>query len=158
MVAVVPTGKGSFTMTNNTSYAVCLGKAPYAMSSITVNWSCTGVGTGAITWAEVGIATGTLTWGGNPSLSRIGYTDVSGTLAATPLSTTVTCTISAGDMLWFLLGFQRATSAPTVASYTTDAGPYGGSASSAATRISTMAVPTAFTAIANHVPYGVVIF
>jgi hypothetical protein len=158
MTAVVNNGHGNTVITINMTYAVCLGKAPYDMSSVTVGWKCNTLGTGAITWAEVGIATGTFTWGANPSLSRIGWADISGDLAGTGLkTTTVTCTISAGDTLWWLFGVQRPAGNPQIVTYATDAMTSGGSASLAATRISTMAVPTAFTAIAGHAPYGIII-
>jgi hypothetical protein len=101
---------------------------------------------GTITWAEVAIATGTPSPGGNPALTRRGFTDVAAVVNSLgQKSITVNVSgIAAGDDIWAIVGAQ-ATTALAIRAGLADDLQLGGQASRAATRPSTMASPETFT-------------
>lgn len=131
--------------TSNTSFAVYMGKADAAYTSVVVRLRVT-TAAATITWAEVAIATGTPAPAGNPSLTRRGFTDVSAVVNSLgQKSITVSVSgIAAGDDIWVVFGAQ-ATTALAVRAGLADDLQLGGQASVAATRPSTMATPTTFT-------------
>lgn len=131
--------------TSNTSFAVYMGKADAAYTSVVVRLRVT-TAAATITWAEVAIATGTPAPAGNPSLTRRGLTDVAAVVNSLgQKSITVSVSgIAAGDDIWVVFGAQ-ATTALAVRAGLADDLQIGGQASVAATRPSTMASPTTFT-------------
>lgn len=134
--------------TSNTTYASYMGRADAAYTTINLR---TEVNTAAatITWAEVGIGTASaITLNGAASITRRGYTDVSASFNSTGEKTVAVTVsgISIGDHLWALFGSEATTPYAVIASdieYTSS----GILQSVAATRISTMASPTAFSSI-----------
>lgn len=132
------------TITSTNTFAVYLGKADAAYTSVVVRFRVTTQG-GAIVWAEVAIATGAPSAGGNPSLTRRGFTDVA-TVVNSLGQKSVTVAVSgiaAGDDIWVLIGNQ-ATTAVAVRAGLADDLQLGGQAS-AVVRPSTMGSPQAFT-------------
>lgn len=105
------TGTRSITSTN--TYAVYVGKAPRAITSANVRYRVT-TGAATITWAEVAIAKGPVVVGGGPTLTVVGYANVSGTVTGTgQFTTSVTVSagqaINEGDDLWVLYGNNATT-------------------------------------------------
>lgn len=95
-------------LTKGDAFAVYLGRAEWAASSFSVRYNVTTAATATVSWAEVAIATGTPSLGGNPTLTVVGYTDISGTITGTGAqSTTVTVStgqaVQEGDDLWVIL-------------------------------------------------------
>lgn len=132
-------------MVSNASYASYMGKADAAYTTINLRVS---VNTAAatITWAEVGIGTSpTIALNGAASITRRGFTSVATAFNSTgEKSVAVTVSgINPGDHLWALFGSQATTPYQLV-----EAAPDYQSSGLvqflAATRISTMASPTAF--------------
>lgn len=104
------------TITSNSTFAVYIGKAPRTyISGDTLqvrNRVTTGMAT--ITWGEVAIAKGNVNVAGNPTLTVVGYADVSGSFNGTGQKTTsVTLsagqTIKEGDDVWVLIGNSATT-------------------------------------------------
>jgi len=135
------------TLTSNSSFAYYLGQAQAAYTSISLRYRVT-TAAATITWAEVGIAysASPVTLAGNATLTRLGYTDVSGTINSTGLKTTAVTVsgIYPGMHLWALFGNQ-ATTAAVLRGALADDLTGGFFQSVAATRISTMGAATAFT-------------
>ena len=101
------------TITNNSTFAVYSGRAPRALTSVQLrNRVTTAMAT--ITWGEVAVAKGAIVVGGNPSLTVVGWADVSGTFNSLGQKTT-TINVSAGqvinegDDLWTLIGNSATT-------------------------------------------------
>jgi hypothetical protein len=133
------------TCTSNTSFAVYLGRADAAYTSVVVRLRVT-TAAATITWAEVAIATGTPSPGGNAALTRRGFTGVAAVVNSLgQKSVTVAVSgIAAGDDIWAIVGAQ-ATTALAIRAGLADDLQLGGQASASATRPSTMASPTTFT-------------
>lgn len=95
-------------MTNNTHYAVYLGRAWASLTSFNIYWgSAAGVALGTVTYAEIGILTGTAALNGaTVNMTVRGTTDISGVLGTAAYRTTAITTsgITAGDDLWIVLG------------------------------------------------------
>jgi len=105
------TGVRSITSTN--TYAVYVGRAPRALTSASVRYRVT-TGAATITWAEVALAKGSVNVGGSPTLTVVGYADVSGVVTATgQVTTSVNVSsgqsINEGDDLWVLFGNNATT-------------------------------------------------
>jgi hypothetical protein len=98
------------TSTSNTTYAQYLGKIERPYTQMTLRYRVT-TAVATITWAEVAIATGTFTIAGGATLTRRGYTDVSGINNSTgQKSVAVTISgVKAGDDVWALYGAQATT-------------------------------------------------
>jgi hypothetical protein len=101
----------SLTATN--TYAVYVGRAPRALTSASVRYRVTTAAV-TVTWAEVAMARGSVNVGGSPTLTVVGYADVSGVVTATGQFTTSVPvsagqSISEGDDLWVLLGNNAST-------------------------------------------------
>lgn len=97
---------GTRTLSTGTSLAYYVGRAPKALTSVTVAYKVTSGATG-ITWAELGIAKGSINPGGNPTLTPVGYADASVPFAAaTAQQTTVNVdagqSVAQGDDLWVI--------------------------------------------------------
>lgn len=100
-------------ITSTNTYAVYVGRAPRALTSASVRYRVT-TGAAIITWAEVALAKGSVNVGGNPTLTVVGYADVSGVVTATGQFTTSVNvssgqSINEGDDLWVLYGNAAAT-------------------------------------------------
>lgn len=98
------------TLTSTHTFYFYLGKAKGNWTSITLMYRITRAVSGT-TWAEMGIYTGAVVIGGNPTLTRRGYNDMSAVWnTATIKTTTITLTgVSAGDDLWVAIGNQATT-------------------------------------------------
>lgn len=131
----------------NTSYAFCVGVSPKTSSSININYRVGTAAVGAATWGEVGIFKGDLNLNGSATLTRLGFTDVSGVVNSTGIKNTnvaLSTAVQPGDKVWLAFGGQFATtqwqSRGGLANDIQD-----GSYQSIAGRISTIASPTAWT-------------
>ena len=108
-------GAGTKTITSTNSFALYMGKAPRALTSVVMRYRVT-TAAATITWAEVALAKGSVNLGGNPTLTMVGFADVSGIINSTGLkSTTINVSsgqaINEGDDLWLLIGNQATTAA-----------------------------------------------
>lgn len=101
------------TITSNSSFAVYVGRAPAALASVQARYRVT-TAAATITWAEVAIAKGAVNVGGNPTLTVVGFADVSAVVNSLGQKTT-TINVSAGqsilegDDLWFVVGNSATT-------------------------------------------------
>ena len=101
------------TITSNSTFAVYVGKAPRALTSVQLRLRVT-TAAATITWAEVAIAKGTINPGANPTLAVVGWADTSAVVNTTGQKTiTINVssgqTIDEGDDLWVLIGNQATT-------------------------------------------------
>jgi hypothetical protein len=138
---------GSLTasMTSTTAFAMYLGSAKQVSSSISLRYRVTTLAS-TITYAEMGIFKGNINLGGNPTLTRLGYADVSGMVNSTgQKTTTVTLTTptAIGDELWAVYGNQASVVAVLRAGSPDDIG--CGMLAKVTARPSTVASPTAWT-------------
>jgi hypothetical protein len=139
----------STTLVSADTYALYLGRAGAAYTSISTRWDVT-TEAQTITWAEVGIGTSpAITLNGNATITRRGFTNVSASFNSTGEKTVATTVsgISVGDHLWALCGSQATTPFQILASV-------GGNLSAGnhqrvTARLSTMAAATAFSCITN---------
>ena len=136
-------------ITTNNTFALYVGKAPRALSSAQVRARTT-TGAGTITWAEVAIAKGSINVGGNPTLTVVGYTDVSATYNSIGLKTTTVNvaagqSINEGDDLWVLFGNQATVAMVLRAASIADDLQVGLQASAAVRPFTIQGTPTAFT-------------
>lgn len=107
---------GTKTITSGSTFAVYVGKAPRAVTSGKVGdirWRVT-TAAATITWAEVAIAKGSINVGGNPTLTAVGFADVSGVINSTGQKTTSVNlsagqAVAEGDDIWVLIGNQATT-------------------------------------------------
>lgn len=103
------------TVTSTESFALHVGRAPRAITSAQLRYRVT-TAAATITWAEVAIAKGALALASSPSLTVVGYADVSAVINSTGQKTT-TINVSAGqsidegDDLWVIIGNQATTAA-----------------------------------------------
>jgi hypothetical protein len=140
---------GTKTLTSGTAFAVYLGKATKPVTAVSLRYRVT-TAAATITWAELAIAKGAINIGGNPTLTVVGYADVSAVINSTgQKSTTVNVssgqTINAGDDLWAIIG-NNATTAGVVRAATIADDIQVGTQGSVASRPSTIVgTPTAFT-------------
>lgn len=101
------------TITSNSSFAVYVGRAPAALASVQARYRVT-TAAATITWAEVAIAKGAINVGGNPTLTVVGFANVSAVVNSLGQKTT-TINVSAGqsilegDDLWFIVGNSATT-------------------------------------------------
>lgn len=130
------------TATNN-SIAMFLGISPKNGTFVDV-LSQVGTAAATITWAEVGIFKGDLILNGNANLTRLGFTDVSGSFNTTGRKVTrVNCTVQIGDVLWVAYGSQATTPYQVRGALADDL--QTGAFQTIAGRISTVASPTNWT-------------
>lgn len=147
--------------TTAVAYAEYLGVASYAANSVKIQLRVVAA-CATITFAEIGIFKGDVVHNGNPTLSRLGVTDVAGIFNTTGLkNVTVNCSpgIQVGDPLWVVFGTQ-ATTMNTFRGHLADDLQSGIFATLAATaRPSTLASPTTWTlASATQVPAWITAF
>lgn len=100
-------------ITSTNTYAVYAGRAPRSLTSLAVRYRVT-TAAATITWAEMAIAKGNIVIGGNPTLTVVGYADVSAVVDSTGQKTTTVSvssgqTVSEGDDLWALFGNNATT-------------------------------------------------
>jgi len=98
------------TITSNSTFAVYMGKAPRALTSVQMRARVT-TAMATITWGEVALLRGVPTVGANPSLTVLGYTDVSASFNSTGQKTTTISVasgqqVAAGNDLWLAVGNQ----------------------------------------------------
>jgi hypothetical protein len=137
------------TITSGSSFALYMGKAPRSISSVVLRCRVT-TAMATITWGEVAVAKGTIVVGGNPSLTVVGYTDVSATYNSTgQKSTTITVSagqsINEGDDLWVLIGNSATTALQVRAASIADDIQTGMQASAASRPSTIVGTPTSFT-------------
>lgn len=137
------------TITSGSSFAVYVGKAPRDITSATLRCDVTTAMT-SVTWGEVALATGAINVGGNPTLTVVGYADVSASYNSTGLkSTTINVSvgqqINAGDDLWILIGNSATIAANVRAQSVADYLQVGVQASAAQRPSTIVGTPTAFT-------------
>lgn len=101
------------TITSGSTFAVYVGKAPRALTSVQLRCRVS-TAMGTITWGEVAIAKGSINVGANPTLTVVGWTDVSATFNSLGQKTTTINvssgqTVDEGDDLWVLIGNQATT-------------------------------------------------
>ncbi len=133
------------TPTTATSYAVYLGKCPKVSTSVNIRYRVTTL-TGSITYAEMAIFKGAINLGGNPTLTRLGYADISGTITSTGQKTTAVTLSTAsaiGDELWAVIGISSASMGIFRAGLADDIA--SGVYATLAGRPSTVTSPTAWT-------------
>lgn len=137
------------TITSGSSFAVYMGKAPRSLTSVQIRLRVT-TAMATITWGEVALAKGSVNVGGNPTLTVVGYADVSATYNSTgQKKTTINVSsgqaVNEGDDLWVLIG-NSATTALVVRGLSIADDIQAGVQASAASRPSTIVgTPTAFT-------------
>ena len=98
------------TLTKGDAFAVYMGRAEWAQSSFVVRYNVTTAAGATVSWAECAIAKETAgrTLAATPSLTVVGYTDISGTIIGTGAqSTTVVLSagqvVQEGDDIWAML-------------------------------------------------------
>lgn len=104
---------GVRTIDSSSTKAVYVGKAPRALTSLQIRLRVT-TAVAVITWAEVGIGKGPIVVGGNPTITPVGFVDVSASHNSTGQKThTVNVSagqaINEGDDLWVLVGCAAGT-------------------------------------------------
>lgn len=137
------------TITTATAFAVYVGRLTKAVSSVAVRARVT-TAMATITWGEVAIAKGNINIGGNPTLTVVGFADVSATYNSTgQKSTTVNVssgqTLNAGDDLWIIIGNQATTAAVMRAPSIADDIQVGQQASLGSRPSTIVGTPTAWT-------------
>lgn len=100
-------------ITSTSTFALYIGRASRSVSSVTLQARVT-TAMATITWGEVAIAKGTPVIGGNPTLTVVGYADVSASynaiaIVTTSISVSAGQSIDTGDDLWVLVGNQATT-------------------------------------------------
>jgi hypothetical protein len=137
------------TLTSGSCFAVYLGKAPYALSQVRVRLRVT-TAAATITWAEVAVAIGGVNVGTNPSLTVLGYSDVSAVINSTGQKTVLVSVsagrlIAAGEDVWVVIGNSATTAGVVRAQSIADDLQVGVQASVAQRPSTILGTPTAFT-------------
>lgn len=137
------------TITSGSSFALYFGRAPRSLSSVQIRLRVT-TAMATITWGEVALAKGTPNLGGNPTLTVVGYADVSATYNSTgQKSTTINVSsgqaVNEGDDLWILVGNSATTALQIRAQSIADDTQAGFQASAAQRPSLIVGTPTAFT-------------
>lgn len=137
------------TITSGSSFALYMGKAPRSLTSVVMRSRVT-TAMATITWGEVAIAKGAPVVGGNPSLTVVGWTDVSASFNSTgQKSTTINVAanqvINEGDDLWLLIGNAATTALQVRAQSIADDLQSGYQASAAQRPSLIVGTPTSFT-------------
>jgi hypothetical protein len=136
------------------THALYLGKAPYSIDGIRVSYNVT-TAAATITWAELGLAIGTPVLTGNPTLTPVGYANVSDIVNSTgvkvtPIYITAPYYVQDTDHLWLLIGNQATTECQVKAASITDNVSMGFYASNTSTRPSlTLGTATQYTQESN---------
>jgi hypothetical protein len=144
-------------LASNATVFVHVGTAQKTSSSVEVLYRVATGASGAATWAEVGIFKGNVVFNGNATLTRLGYTDISGTgVTVTGIKKTtvsVSPSIQIGDDIWVAMGGQYATTQWQARGGLADDLQSGCFQISTTTRISTLTSPfTSTLASATAVP------
>jgi hypothetical protein len=100
------------TLTSGLSYCIYLGRVDRPYSSVKVQYRVTTLAN-TIGWAEVAIYKGALTLQTNSTLTRVGFTDVSGVVNSTGTKTTTVTTsgLTIGDEIWSVFSVSATTAA-----------------------------------------------
>lgn len=96
------------TITSGSTFAVYMGRSPRSLTSVQLRLRVT-TAMATITWGEVAIAKGSINVGGNPTLTVVGWADVSASYNSLGQKTTTVNvstgqSVAAGDDLWALIG------------------------------------------------------
>lgn len=137
------------TITTTSTFAVYLGRAPFSVNGVRVLCNVT-TAAATITWAEFGLAKGRVVLTGSPTLTPVGFTDVSGIVNSLgvkniPIKITSPNYIQAHDDLWLLVGNQATTALILKAPNMTDNTSVGFFASATTRPSTTLGTPTAYT-------------
>lgn len=137
------------TITSGSSFALYFGRAPRSLTSVQIRLRVT-TAMATITWGEVGLAKGVPNLGGNPTLTVVGYADISATHNSTgQKSTTINVSsgqsINEGDDLWVIVGNSAATALVIRAQSIADDIQAGYQASAAQRPSLIVGTPTVFT-------------
>jgi hypothetical protein len=140
---------GTKTISTLSSFAVYVGKAPRALTSAILRCRVT-TAMATITWGEVALAVGSINVGSDPTLTVVGYTDVSGqfnSLGQKSVTINVAAgqAINEGDDLWVLIGNQATTACIVRSQSIADDIQVGLQASFAVRPSTIVGTPTAFT-------------
>jgi hypothetical protein len=141
----------TLSLTSATSYAIYAGVCPVASSSINVTYNVT-TACATITYAEIAIFKGSVNLNGNPTLTRLGFADISGVANTTGIkNTTISLSTAAviGDVLWIVLGDQATTTMIIRAGLADDI--QTGIFATISGRPSTITSPTAWTLAGNTI-------
>lgn len=141
------------TITSTSTFALYLGAAPRALRQAMLRVNVT-TALASITWGEVALAKGAPVLAGNPTLTPVGYADVSAThnstgVKSTAVSVSTGQSIDEGDDLWALFGCQAGTAMVLRAQSVADNLACGLSASATMRPSTAIGTPTAFTADAD---------
>lgn len=141
------------TITSGSTFALYMGKAPRALTQVLMRSRVT-TAMATITWGEVAVATGVPVLNGNPTLTAVGFLDVSAVFNGTgTFNTTIPVSagqyINEGDDIWILIG-NSATTACVMRAQSIADDVQGGFQASATFRPSTnIGTPTSFTVETN---------
>lgn len=140
---------GVKSITTATAFAVYLGKATRAASSVQLRYQVT-TAMVTITWGEAAIAKGAINPGGNPTLTVVGFADISAVANSTGRKTTTVNvsngqSINAGDDLWAIFGNAATTVAILRAPTMADDNQVGVQASLGSRPSTIVGTPTAWT-------------
>ena len=138
------------TITSTNTFALYMGPAPRALPGCLIRQNVT-TALATTTWAEVALAKGAPNFGGNPTLTPVGYADVSAShnstgLKATMVSVSAGQSIDEGDDVWALFGCQATTAMVLRAQSIADDLACGFSAVATMRPSTAIGTPTAFTA------------
>jgi len=139
------------TFTSGTSFAVYLGTAAFVSSSVTVRFNVT-TAMATITYGELGIFTGAINLGGNPTLTRNGYADISAIANSTGVkgvTVSLSTPLNIGDEVWAVFGDSATTTLQIRAGLADEL--QSGTFATLAGQPSTVTSPTAWTVAANNV-------
>lgn len=143
---------GTLTLTNGTSFATWLGRTGKEVSRVSLIYRLTTVVGATISYAEAAIFKGDINLGGNPTLTRLGFADISGPVANGGGQTIVQVTLSTparpGDNLWAVIGASTSGTQGVIRAGLGDDIQTGAYASISG-RPSTITSPTAWTIAAN---------
>jgi hypothetical protein len=141
----------TLSLTSTTSYATYLGVSPKVSSSVNVCFNVT-TACATITYAEAAIFKGNVNLNGNPTLTRLGYADISGIANSTGVKNvqiTLSTPANINDTLWLVLGDQATTTMVIRAGLADDI--QSGILATLSARPSTATSPTAWTIAANTI-------
>lgn len=135
-------------ITKNTTFALYMGRAPFACTSVDVLSRCTTLGS-TFTWCELAICTGAVVMNGNPTLTVLsGVKSMTSIYNTTGVKNTtgIAVTIAAGADVWIAIGCNATTVPILRAASLADDLQLGYQASLATTQPSTIVgTPTAWT-------------
>lgn len=137
----------TLTMTTGTAFALYLGRCGKNSSRVDLIYRMTTALGATIAYAEAAIFKGNVNLNGNPTLTRLGFTDISGTpngVSVQNVSVNLTTAAQPGDDLWVVFGFSTSGTAAALRAGLAD-DIQSGVWASLSGRPSTIAAASAFT-------------